>query len=333
MMPRTFKHDAVPAAQRGMSLVEVMVAITVGLILVAGLVQFFVGNKRSYQVLEAVNGLQENGRYAMRIVSESLHAADHWGGVEGKLVTSANPAVVGIGGCDGPWALDVSEGLMSFDGAATSPLPAGCVSNANYLANTDVFVVRHAGGEYFPAATANGTGNAIWVNATVGANARITDGTAINPVDTLGVYHYPYRVTAYYIRPCSNPAGADCAATDDGGNPIPTLVRLNLVGNELTEQSLVTGVEQMQLEYGVDTNADGNTDFYGNATQLTASQWANVVSVRIGLVFRTDKRGTMADTATYNLPGGFAYTPSVNDQAFARKVFTRVIQIRNRSRS
>ena len=335
MISRICKPRTAPTKQCGMSLVEVMVAITVGLILVAGLVQFFVGNKRSYQVLESINGLQENGRYAMRIISESMHIADHWGGVEGKLIRSTNPPVVGKGSCDGAWVLNASEGLMGFDGAAASPLPAGCVSNANYLPNTDAFVVRHAGGEYFNGATANASGNAIWLNSTVGANAVITDGTAVNPVDALGVYHYPYKVSAYYIRPCSNPqpAGADCTAADDGGNPIPTLVRLNLVDNVLEEQSLVSGVEQMQLEYGVDTNGDGNTDFYGNATQLTASQWKNVASIRVGLVFRTDKRGSMVDTTTYSLPGGFSYVPSANDQMFARKMFTRVIQIRNRSRS
>ena len=80
MITHPSKNNVPPTKQHGMSLVEVMIAITVGLILVAGLVQFFVGNKRSYQVLEAVNGLQENGRYAMRIVSESMHIADHWGG-------------------------------------------------------------------------------------------------------------------------------------------------------------------------------------------------------------------------------------------------------------
>ena len=333
MISRICKHRTVPTKQCGMSLVEVMVAITVGLILVAGLVQFFVGNKRSYQVLESINGLQENGRYALRIISESLHMADHWGGVKSDSV-SGNPIVVGIGGCDDAWILKASEGLMAFDGAAAPPLPAGCVSAANYLPNTDVFVVRHAGGEYFTGATANASGNAIWLNATVGANAEISDGASV-PGDTLGVYNYPYKVSAYYIRPCSNPqpAGADCTAADDGGNPIPTLVRLNLVGNVLEEQSLVSGVEQMQLEYGVDTNADGNTDFYGNATQLTAEEWGNVVSTRIGIVFRTNKRGTLKDINTYTLPGGFSYTPSANDQMYARKMFTRVIQIRNWSRS
>jgi prepilin-type N-terminal cleavage/methylation domain-containing protein len=323
---------SMPKSQRGLSLIEVMIAITLGLILLAGLAQFFVGNKRSYQVQQAINGLQENGRYAMRVVSDSLHMADHWGGVEANLV-SGTPPVTGIGGCDAAWILNVAEGIRGYEGGAAVPMPAGCVDAADYQANTDAFVVRHAGGTYFPGADAVASGNAIWVNPDIGFSGTLSTGTVVSPVDRNGLYHYPYRVSLYYIRPCSNPAGANCAATDDGGSPIPTLVRLNLEGNQLTKQALVSGVEQMQLEYGVDTNGDNDANFYAPAAAVTASQWARVVSARISLVVRADQRGSLADTTTYALPGGFNYTPAANDQLFARKVFTRIVQIRNRSRS
>jgi prepilin-type N-terminal cleavage/methylation domain-containing protein len=323
---------ALPKSQRGLSLIEVMIAITLGLILMAGLIQFFIGNKQSLQVQQAINGMQENGRYAMRVVSDSLHMADHWGGVEANLV-SGTPAVTGIGGCDAAWILNVAEGIRGFEGAAAVPMPAGCVAAADYEPNTDAFVVRHAGGTYFPGATANATGNDIWVNTRVGFDSTLTTGAAVSAVDENGLYHYPYQVSLYYILPCSNPAGANCAATDDGGNPIPTLVRLNLEGNQLTEQALVSGVEQMQIEYGVDTNADNDANFYAPAAAVTASQWNRVVSARISLVVRADQRGQIADTTAYTLPGGFNYTPAANDQAYARKVFTRIVQIRNRSRS
>lgn len=318
--------------QTGLSLVEVMVAITLGLILMAGLIQFFIGSKQSYQVLGAINGLQENGRYALRIINDSLHAADHWGGVESSDV-SGSPTVTGVGSCDAAWILNTSEGIRGFEGAAASPLPAGCIAASDYLANTDAFVVRHAGGTYFPGATANASGSAIWVNTSVGQTATLSNGSSVATTDVNGLYHYPYNVDAYFIRPCSVPSGAACAATDDGGNPIPTLVRLTLDGNRLIQQPLVSGVEQMQIEYGVDTNADNNADFYASATAVTATQWAQVASVRISLVVRADQRGKLSDTTTYTLPGGFSYTPATGDQNFARKVFSRLVQIRNRSRS
>lgn len=318
--------------QTGLSLIEVMIAITLGLILMAGLIQFFIGSKQSYQVLGAINGMQENGRYALRVIGDSLHAADHWGGVESSDV-SGTPVVAGIGSCDAAWIHNVSEGIRGFEGGAASPLPAGCTAAADYQPDTDAFVVRHAGGTYYSTADIT-SNNDIWVNTTIGGVANLSTGTdVVAPGDQNGVYNYPYNVDAYFIRPCSAPAGAACAATDDGGNPIPTLTRLTLVGNTLTQQSLVSGVEQMQIEYGVDTDADNNTDFYASAAAITASQWAQVASVRISLVVRSDQRGKATDLTAYTLPGGFIYTPAVNDQRYTRKVFTRLIQIRNRSRS
>jgi hypothetical protein len=309
-----------------------MIAITLSLILLAGLIQFFIGSKQSFATLDSINGMQENGRYALRVITDSLHMADHWGGVESGDV-SGTPTVTGIGNCDATWILNASEGIRGFEGAATSPLPSGCIANAaDYLANTDAFVVRHAGGTFFNTATANATNNAIWVNSTVGGSATLMTGAAI-PTDVVGTYNYPYNVDAYFIRPCSVKAGSACASTDDGGNPIPTLVRLTLDGNTLEEQTLVSGVEQMQIEYGVDNNLDTNADFYASAAAVTSTQWPRVVSVRISLVVRSDQRGKIADTSTYTLPSGFSYTPATSDQKYARKVFTRLIQIRNRSRS
>lgn len=331
---KTTQLPALPQKQSGLSLIEIMIAVTLGLILMAGLIQFFVGSKQTFQVLDSINGMQENGRYALRVITDSLHAADHWGGVESSDV-SGSAAVTGIGGCDSTWIFKISEGIRGYEGAATSPLPSGCIANtADYLPNSDAFVVRHAGGTFASGAVASTTGTDIWVRTTIAGTAAIMPGASIPAADTNGVYNYPYDLEAYFIRPCSVRAGTACAATDDGGKPIPTLVRLALDGNVLKEQALVSGVEQMQIEYGVDSNADTNADFYATATAIdTANQWSKVASVRISLVMRSDQRGKIADTTTYTLPGGYSHTPTTADRNYTRKVFTRLIQIRNRSRS
>lgn len=106
------------------------------------------------------------------------------------------------------------------------------------------------------------------------------------------------------------------------------------MNGQLTEQALVNGVEQMQIEYGVDTDQDLNADFYDDADTITAnSQWNGVVSVRLTLVVRSEEVGKLADTTNYNLPGGNVYTPPASAQYYPRKIFTSVVQVRNRSRS
>lgn len=333
-----------PQRQRGLSLVEIMIAVTLGLVLMTGVVQFFVGNKQAYKVQQSINGLQENGRYALRQVTDSLRMADHWGGVDGADI-SGSPVVVGIGGCDAAWILKSDEGLQGYEGAANPPLPAGCVNNADYVANSDAFVVRHASGNYLTSTSVSSGSNAseIWVRAAVGRRGRLFTGGNITSlpadlydagnVDAVGLYNYPYRVSAYFIRPCSAKAGTACATTDDGGRPVPTLTSLTLVGDQLIEQPLANGVEQMQLEYGVDANLDTNVEFYATAAQVTAaSQWNRVASIRVSLIVRADERSKILDTSSYTLPGGYVFTPVGDAQYYQRKVFTSVVQIRNRSR-
>jgi Tfp pilus assembly protein PilW len=333
------------ANQQGLSLVEIMVALTLGLILTVGVIQLFVNNKRAYEVQTADNGMQENGRYALKLLTDALRAADHWGGVEAADV-GGNPTVTGIGSCNAAWLLNVSEGIRGYEGvSATPPLPSTCIAAADYVANTDAFVVRHAGGEYESTATVkSGSGSDIWVRTGVGRRAQLFAASAITSLptdlydasneDADGLYNYPYQVTVYFLRPCSGKAGAACAASDDGGNPIPTLTRLALVNGQLQEQAMVSGVEHLQIEYGIDTNLDNNAEFYTDAASVSAAnQWGRVASVRLTLVVRSEERGTLADAGVYNLPSGATYTPPANAQYYKRKLFTSVVQIRNRSRS
>lgn len=50
-------------------------------------------------------------------------------------------------------------------------------------------------------------------------------------------------------------------------------------------RTLIGGVRNMQVLYGVDTDADGSANRYANATDVEAdSAWDDVVSVRIGLL-------------------------------------------------
>jgi len=336
---------ACKSRQQGLSLVEIMVAMTLGLILTAGVIELFISNKRSYEVQTATNGMQENGRYAMKLLTDALRAADHWGGVEASDV-GGSPAVTGVGSCNAAWLLNVDEGIRGYEGvSAAPPLPDSCIAEADYVANTDAFVVRHAGGEYQSTATVKGgSGSEVWVRTGVGRRAQVFAASDITSLpsdlydpgneDADGLYNYPYQVVAYFLRPCSGKAGAACAASDDGGNPIPTLARLALVNGQLQEQAMVSGVEDMQVEYGVDANLDTNADFYTDAATVTAAnQWGRVTSVRLTLVVRSQERGPLKDTASYKLPNGATYTLPVNSEYYQRKVLTSVVQIRNRSRS
>ena len=68
-----------PPSARGFSLVELLVAMTLGLVLLAGMVSVFAGNRRSSELNEAMTQMQENVRFALNDISADIRMAGHQG--------------------------------------------------------------------------------------------------------------------------------------------------------------------------------------------------------------------------------------------------------------
>ncbi|MBF0283247.1 MAG: PilW family protein, partial [Magnetococcales bacterium] len=353
----------------GFTLVEIMIALTLGLVLLMGVAQMFSGSRVSYRIQDNLSYMQENGRFAADVLETALRMADHWGGVETRVVTASGSV---SGDCSSGWAMQ-AVGVMGYEGNNTTPL-SGCIPAADYVANSDLVVVRYADPDAAYDYSANATYDvgenvtyngviyrnvtavstpAAWaaaswetVNSTFflragpGRRAEVlqsSGGGALSYPSDLGTnitaFNYPFRVEAYFVRPCSDQGANNvCDSTDDGGSPIPTLTRLYLNQGTLAQEPLIEGVEQLQLTYGVDSDADGTANRYFVASGVT--DWSEVVSVRAGLVVRAlEKDANYADTRNLTLPGNFTYAPATSVQAYYRKVFGKVIQVRNRIRS
>lgn len=63
--------------QSGFSLVELMIAMLVGLVLIGALIQVFISNKQSYQTADDTSILNDNARYAMSVLSNQLRLSGH----------------------------------------------------------------------------------------------------------------------------------------------------------------------------------------------------------------------------------------------------------------
>ncbi|NIR31864.1 MAG: hypothetical protein GWN84_21620 [Gammaproteobacteria bacterium] len=323
-----------------------MVAITVSSILMVGVIQLLVSNKQAYRIQEGASRLNETARFAGIDIAYRLRMADHWGGIATSDVEqdAALPAVANDCTQAG-WSVYGGVGVEGYEGQATSPMQT-CIPDANYVAGTDVVVARYADAQRVLTAQATSAplDDDIYLRANVGQRAVIVQGDDITGLsadlhdpadpDAAGVYNYPYRIAAYFVRPCSAP-GADgiCNTADDVGDDIPTLVRLALADTALVQEEVVEGVEQLQAVYGVNTDGDvaGTADRYLTADNV--SDWADVVSARLSLVVRNPERDVAADdTDVYRMVGGFNYTPPASVRQFARQLFHHVIQVRNRSR-
>lgn len=326
------------ARQRGLSLVELMIGLTIGMFLTVGLVVAFSAGSRSFQVQDDFARMQEAGVTALRLIGDSVRMAGFYGlGPHTTTITvaagltmapaadcgsAANPPLAG-------WAFDVATPIRGFD--ALTPATVGatlpCIQAGNFLDTGamphPVLVLRHALGMPLENNAGDITGAADYRPAGVFVQsdsrglllfrgdqyaALRSAGLARRPTNSLGVQIdapvFPLQTYIYYLRPCSRPATPPvCTATDDNGRPIPTLVRQQLQDNALVEQPLVEGVERWAVLYGEDTSAqpDGRPDRF----TATPVRWDRVVAVRVSVLIRATSAGIGHDDSgkEYDLNG------------------------------
>ena len=141
---------------RGFSLVEFMIAMTIGLFLIAGLVYLIAETSRSRAEIERSSRQIENGRYALSRIAEDLRHAGFYSeyfSVPGAgeagfpaTLTAALPCTTAIGTASPATGLHAGMPLpiQAYDGGATVPSDLPCIAAADYRPNTDILVVRRA---------------------------------------------------------------------------------------------------------------------------------------------------------------------------------------------
>jgi type IV pilus assembly protein PilW len=130
-------------------------------------------------------------------------------------------------------------------------------------------------------------------------------------------------VRSYYISTCN-----DCSV-----DAIPTLKRVELVGDAMVVTPLVEGIENLQVEYGFDTDNDGNADVYRDYLSGVAgapdNSWANVVATRVYVLGRSTEASTAyADTSKRFYMGPAGYTTVAGD-AFKRVQLSAMVRLNN----
>lgn len=235
------------SSQRGFTLVELMVAMTVGLFISAGVISLFIGTKQSYRTNEGMARVQENGRFAIEYLSRDLRQAGY-------------PKFV-----DAKWP--PSDYIQGWEGASTAPTAANL---PNYTPNTDIFRI----------------------------NYYDTDLDAV-------VRHL------YYIRP--------------GASGAPGLWRQRIVSGTTTNDELLEGIYNIQVNYGLDTNNNAQLDSYVDAS---TANWNQVVAVRIDLLLGSSENNLV--DAPMSLPfNGATFTAATDDRRLYQ-VFSTTITLRNR---
>jgi type IV pilus assembly protein PilW len=322
---------------RGYSLIELMVAITLGLVILAGMAQIFTNSKQGYQVQQGTSRLQENARFAIDYLSLYIRMADYWGsGVKASSVGFASTPASGSGCSNAQWIVDPTNGIHGYKGAAAASslgdaTLAACIAaiTTGYIPNSDVLVIRQVNPDTFATTTCvNATGTSTtcpngspvtadsgyWLRSAVGTRTgelfTNSDIATVNGVitgdytnSTGGSQNFQFQAMVFFL-----------AVADSGAGQTPTLYVLPSQGTSLgPAQPLVDGVEMLKFEYGVDTQYNSAGDTLSVSAYLPADKvtnWAQVISLRVSMIVRGDTLDNFTDTQQYQMTtAGFCYGP------------------------
>lgn len=328
-------------SQSGLSLIELMISLTIGLVLLVGITTLIVQQSNSRNELDKSSRQIENGRYAMQILHDDIDHAGFYSTYSppsGTIYTTPNPCLtvdntanLATTGNQG-WinnsitAPTVPVGIYGYSGASTDPTPTTCLQD--YKPNTAVLVIRRTATPSINVASAVAATNYLQVSqcqsgtvpfvlGTGGYTLKQKDCTTVNSLRA-------YIVRIYYISTCSV-----C-----GTDTIPTLKVVEFMNGTQTTIPLVEGIENMQFDYGVDTTNDGSPDDYYQASGITAANWPNVMTIKVNLLARNNECTagyTDSNTYTLGLAGTATALATCTNGGFKRHVYSELVRATNLS--
>ncbi|HHH35268.1 MAG TPA: prepilin-type N-terminal cleavage/methylation domain-containing protein [Gammaproteobacteria bacterium] len=335
-------------AQEGMTLVEVLVALTVSLVLLTGVIQIMLSSKQTYRIQEGTARLQENGRFAAQFLADELRMTGFSGCSSG--LTPNNIADLDGDGTPDNYYNFTADGLQGFE-YADLPIvltAAESLTPADVLNNTDVVVMMYGStNEYvqldgnLAAMNANiqltptnmfAPNDILMIsdctNADIFAATNVANGLATTTIAHAAATNTDVNLSKAYRSDAvvmSFVKSAYYVGTNAAG--VPALFRKRMVGANVQTEELVEGVENLQILYGEDTDGDNIANRYANADNV--ADFSNVVSVRFAMLVRTPEEvSTELDTKTYTLLD--TVVDPVDDRRL-RRIFSITVNLRNRS--
>ncbi len=309
-------------------MVELMIAMVLSLVLGVAIITIFANNSHSFNQDENVLRMQDDARHGLREIAFEISMAGHYADLllPGSVIRDTSLTLgVDCGPAGSPeWmyqtqatGTDQNLSITSLDNATAAQAAANhtCIAGGEFRDGTDVVSIRRVAGGRTAVATAGQV--YLRTNGTVGLLFKEPASIAPPVVVAPPMAEWEYRPSIYFIRNYSNAPG-------DG---VPALCKkvLRGAGPSMTTECIAAGIENLQIEYGLDLNDDGNPNvFLPNPTLV---QMQSVVSARIFLLARTtevDRR--YQNNKTYTVSNAPAYAPGDD---FHRRVVSTTVTIQN----
>ncbi|MFT4519622.1 MAG: type IV pilus assembly protein PilW [Halioglobus sp.] len=312
----------------GLSLVELLVSLFLGVLLSSAMVATYLSSKQGYLYDEQMARMQENGRYATRLLTRELSMAGFFGGA---LSMESTPAGIVAGDCaDQPWALVAMPYLDFVDDFSGTAQPVSlneisykCMDAADISSGSDIVAIKRTATEAslrwgVPLSDLTASRGQQWYLRQ--RDSQLPQWERLRPLDLLdasktipGLSYWEAVAKIYFIRSHSYTRG-------DG---VPSLCMETLAGNSMTSRCLVEGLENMQLEFGIDTDADGVANHYTAAPSPDELQQA--VTAKIHLLLRSLSQMTgYVNNSVYSL--GKTQVQASGD-GYLRRVYSTAVPL------
>ena len=316
-------------AQHGVTLVELMVALAIGSFLMIGTLQIYSQSREAFVINESIARVQETAQFAMDTIEADLRMASNWGRtsrglvIEGRsLQGTPNPNVLAVPlDCSEDWSIELGTPVDGFNNVYALTCPAQNVDQPN----SDVLTVRRASVNPVPLQIGR-----LQIQTTRVQGELFDDGIVPPTFSVADSTTHNLMVSSYYID-----------ANSDLIPGVPTLRRKVLgvqgINSAIFDQEIAPGVENLQIQFGIDMNEDNTVDRYVNPGDEIYNPeapgyfpGARVLTARVWLVVRglTPEIG-INDQRIYN-PGDVnlgTYTDDVRRMQVSKTILLRNTRI------
>jgi len=296
-------QDLLLKENKGVTLIELMIALVISTILVGGTYSIFVSQQRTFTVQDQVVGAQQDGRAALTIMAKDIRMTGMLTGVDGFSVYGATEAITPGNSSTGPDQIRVVYAAEEFTSGGTSVTVTNVANN--------VVTLSHPIGGFFNGSNKNFVAfegkNAVYQISSASDNI-LTLISGSTPPDNLDAF----AARVFRVRAITYSVSGNTLQRNDGEGA-------QTLAGAATNQSQV---EDLQIAYQV----DGDTTNWYNTTPSGKST-SDIRAVRINLLVRTPVEDTKDQN--YTRPGLEDHAESATPDGFRRRVYTTVVKLRN----
>ncbi|TKB48780.1 pilus assembly protein PilW [Ferrimonas sediminicola] len=303
----------------GATLVELLIAMILGLFLLGSVLGVFVASSSSVSRTGQYNQLQESARLALSLLGEELAQAGFWADLTGDSLNLDSVQVLAsvandcVGEGDNNASMPALRGHFRYLWAYRQDTTPNMSCSQGAVEGSHVVQIKRASGP--PREAAELESNRYYLLANASRGILFAGDRAPVPTLTQGRY-WEFQHRVFYVE-----------RREDG---VPVLKWRQLyVNGGMVEEELVEGVETLQIRLGVDSDGDGSVDSYLPPSALSPEQWegeVTLVSVSLFLVVRAPVAEPLSqDTLALTLPDGvLGYSDGL-----PRRLFSTTVMLRN----